>query len=205
MHKNVNRYPVSLSFVVFVVFVIGCAKLPSVELSKPDDGIYNPYGVAIDPVNQVQSATISKEAKGLATNTYKIPAKNIYVDRKREKKEDDGGKTLRISKISPVLQEWLSTKMADEPVKIIVTFQEDLQIPRLPELGEKESRESGKNRRSEAIKKLKRAREKSQAMSLKRLAEYGDFKQSDSFWIVNSVVGTVKIGGGLVSHHKIFV
>ena len=83
---------------------------------------------------------------------------------------------------------------ADEPVEIIVTFQEDLQIPRLPEPGAGESRENGKNRRAVAIKKLKRVREESQARSLKMLAEYGDLKPSESFWIVSSVVGSVRIG-----------
>lgn len=171
---------------------MGCA--PTRETTKEfNDGIYNPYGVAIDPVNQVQSVTISKDAKGLPTETYRIPAKNISVDRRQGKKEDDGGKERPISKISPVLKKWLSTKKADEPVEIIITFQEDLQIPRLPELSKSESREDGKNRRSQAIKKLEQARKESRAGALKRLAEYGDFKQSESFWIVNSVAGFVRI------------
>jgi hypothetical protein len=178
---------------VFVALTTGCA--PTEESTqKPDDGIYNPYDVKIDPVNRVQSVSISKEAKGLAAETYKIPAKNIYVDRKQEKKEDDAGKPRPSSKISPVLQEWLNTRSANESVQIIVTFHEDQRIPRLPELGENESRESGNNRRSEAISKLKRAREESQAKSLKRLAEYGGFKQTESFWIVNSVMGSVRLG-----------
>lgn len=180
-------------FFVFATSVMGCAPMMGTT-QKIDDDIYNPYGVEIDPVNQVQSAIISKEAKGLAVETYNIPDKNIYIDKKRKRKDVDGGETRPVSKVSPVLQEWLSTKKADEPVEIIVTFQEDLQIPRLPELREGERRENIKNRRAEAIKKLKAVRKESQAKSLKMLAEYGDFKPSESFWIVNSVAGFSRIG-----------
>jgi len=181
-----------IAAVVLAASAMGCA--PMMETTQKTGGdIYNPYGVKIDPVNRVQSAAISKDAKGLPGKAYNIPAKNMYVDRKREKKDDDGGETRPISKVSPVLQEWLRTRKADEPVEIIVTFQEDLQIPRLPELGEKESREKGKNMRAEAIQKLKRMREESHARTLKMMAEYGEFKPSESFWIVNSVVGSVRI------------
>lgn len=178
---------------VLIVATIACT--PTRESAqKPDDAIYNPYGVALDPVNQVSSAAVSRDAKGKVVDRYDIPVKNIYVDARVEKKEDDGAERRPVSKISPVLQEWLSTKRADEPVEVIITFQEDLKIPRLPELDAQEDREKGKHKRAEAIEALKRAREESQARSLKRLGEYGDFKQSEGFWIVNSVAGHVRIG-----------
>ncbi|CAH1081526.1 S8 family serine peptidase [Candidatus Nitrotoga sp. 1052] len=194
MQRNSNQYLVSLSFVVFVTSVIGCTTQTKVPEPKFDDGIHNPYGVVLDPLNQVRSASTSKDVTGEFSGTYEIPVKNIYIDEKYEKKDNDGGETRPISKISPVLLEWIGTKNADESVEIIVTFKEDTRIPRLPELGSEENREKGKTRRLDAINKLKRAREESQAQSLKKLAKYGNFKQSDSFWIVNSVVGTVKIG-----------
>lgn len=193
MKKNSTRYLIGVGFLVLITPVMGCTstKYPA---PKSDDGIYNPYGVTLDPLNVVRSASISKDAKGQATKTFKIPTKNIYVDRKSEKKDDDSGETRPFSKISPVLHDWINTKDGDDLIEIIVTFQEDLRIPRLPELGTDESREEGKTRRAEAIEKLKRARAKSQVRSLKNLSEYGQFKQSDSFWIVNSVAGMVRIG-----------
>ena len=193
MQKNSIRFPVSLSVVVLVASLIGCTTQPSVTVSKPDDGIHNPYGVTLDPLNQVRSASIT-DARGQIAETYHIPTKNIFIDEKSEKKEDDGRERPAISKISPVLQEWINTKKVDESAEIIVTFQEDLRIPRLPELGSGESRDEGKTRRADAIDTLKKARADSQARSVKKLAEYSTFKQSDSFWIVNSVVGTAKIG-----------
>lgn len=193
MHTSTIRKLRAVVACVAVASTIACAPTRETK-QEPADGIYNPYGVAIDPLNRVKSATISKEAKGVAGKTYDIPSKNIYVDERREKKEDDGGKAQPVSKISPVLQEWLSTKGADEPVEVIITFPEDLRIPRLPELDENESREEGENKREEAIRKLAQAREDSQARSLKKLAAYGDFKPSEGFWIVNSVAGSLRIG-----------
>jgi len=193
MDTNRIRYPVSLSIVVLAASLIGCATQPGVTVPKSDDGIYNPYGVMLDPLNQVRSASIA-DARGQVAETYDIPAKNIYIDKKSEMKEDDGRKSPVISKISPVLQEWIAKKKADESVDIIVTFQEDLRIPRLPELGSGESRDEGTTRRADAIDTLKKARAESQARSVKQLAKYGNFKQSDGFWIVNSVIGTAKSG-----------
>lgn len=178
---------------VFMASVTGCT-LTKDTAYKPDDSIYNPYLVKIDPINKVRSTSTSKYVKGQVSESYKIPAKNIYVDKKVRKKDGDRGETQRVSKISPVLQEWIRTKGADDSVEIIVTFQENLRIPRLPELGPNENREKGKTLRAEAIEKLKRSREKSQAKSLKALAEYGSFKKTERFWLVNSVVGTVRLG-----------
>jgi serine protease AprX len=161
---------------------------------KPNDGIHNPYGVRLDPLFQVKSASISKDAKGTATETYAIPAANIYIEKKLEEKKPDGvSDAPPVSKISPVLQQWLETKQPEETVEVIITFQEDLRIPRLPEteLGLQEDRT--KNRRLETIEDIKKAREASQGRSLKRLVEYGNFKPIQSFWIVNSVAGTARV------------
>lgn len=178
-----------------IVLGSSMACVPTRETRKESgDGIYNPYGVTLDPLNRVAAASISKDAKGVAEKPYEIPDKNIYVDERRARKEDDAVKIPPVSKISPVLQEWLATKKADEPVEVIVTFPEDQRIPRMPELGENQSREDGKNRRAEAIAKLAQARRDSQATHLKKLAEYGEFKPSEGFWIVNSVAGTIRLG-----------
>ncbi|MEO6421247.1 MAG: hypothetical protein ABIR84_00790 [Candidatus Nitrotoga sp.] len=194
MKQNSDQYLVSLSLAVCLTSLIGCTTQPKVTEPKLDDGIHNPYGVVLDPLNQVRSVSTSKDDSGQLSGMYEIPVKNIYMDERYAKKDSDSGETRPISKISPVLLEWISTKNADEPVEIIVTFKDDIRIPRLPELGAEENREKGTTRRLDAINTLKKARKESQAQSLKKLAEYGNFRQSDSFWIVNSVVGTVKIG-----------
>lgn len=190
MHTNATR--LLKAAIACTVFISAISALARETKQEPGDGIYNPYGVTLDPLNRVASASIEKDARGVAGEPYGIPAKNIYVDDRRDKKEDDAGKVPPVSKISPVLQEWLATKTADEPVQVIVTFPEDLRIPRMPELGENESRE-GKNRRVEAIAKLTEARKESQARRLKKLAKYGEFKPSEGFWIVNSVAGTIRL------------
>lgn len=177
---------------VFTVSVTGCATKNIVD--EPDLSIYNPYQVKIDPINKVQSTSTSKQVEGQASDSYKIPVKNIYRDNKVQKKRSERDEAPRVSKISPVLQEWIRTRGVDDSVEIIITFKENLLIPRLPELGSNEDREKGKTRRAEAIEKLKQLRQESQAKSLRALAEYGSFKKTDSFWLVNSVVGVVRLG-----------
>ena len=178
---------------VLMALVAGCSstKEPSYQ---PIDSIFNPYGVKVDRLNIIRSTSTSKFVKDQSAESYKILSKNIYFDSKVQKKETDKGDVQAVSKISPVLQQWISTKAADDTVEIIITFKDNLRIPRLPELQENEDREKANTRRAEAIEKLKRSREKSQLNSLKALSEYGNFKVSETFWLVNSAVGFVKLG-----------
>ncbi len=179
----------------FAVSVVGCGTKNIVDIvDEPDKSIYNPYQVKIDPINKVRSTSTSKQVEGQASDSYKIPGKNIYRDDKVQKKVSDRDEAPKVSKISPVLQEWIRTRGVDDSVEIIITFKENLLIPRLPELGSNEDREKGKTRRAEAIEKLRQLRKESQAKSLRALAEYGSFKRTDSFWLVNSVVGVVRLG-----------
>ena len=103
MQQHSKRCLVAVGVMVLVTSGMGCTSTKSPG-PQPDDGIYNPYKVPLDPLNVVRSASIAKDGQSQAAETVKILSKNIYIDRKSDKKEDDGGEARPVSKISPVLQ-----------------------------------------------------------------------------------------------------
>lgn len=158
-----------------------------------DDGIYNPYGVPLDPLYRVSNAVVGERDKQDA-KTYAVPPSKVYLDDHQQEKEPDPVYPGEPSKISPVLQQWLKDKDSSDQVEIIITLRNDMPIPRLPLLGEGESREKGGTRRDKAIDSLSRQRSESQGNQIKGLARYGDFKVTENFWIVNSVAGYTTLG-----------
>ena len=199
MRKGWRRSLAAVATTVLIVAVTGChgnaPKVGGDNYRLPvEDGIYNPYQVPLDPLYEVRSASISAEGKSVPAESYKIPARNIQVADQREKKDPERVEVPAPSKISPVLAEWLAKRDPGEPVDIIVTFQDAVRIPRLPDLGPGEDREKGGSRRAEAIQQLVREREGSQKEALAALAQYARFRPRESFWIVNSVVGSTTLG-----------
>ncbi len=177
-----------------LVLLTACTSARQPIRDLPGDRIYNPYEVPVDDMYEIRSAAISREGKSQAGETSKIPAGNIYLDERREPKEPEKIEPQPVSKISPVLREWIDSKGADEPVEIIVTFAEDQRIPLLPDLQTGADREKGETRRQAAIDKLKESRKRSQGRALEALSEYGGFEPIETFWIVNSIAGVARLG-----------
>lgn len=194
---NVQRLRQLIALTLAVLIGAGCASTgdPGGGADYPisDDGIYNPYSVPLDPLYRVSNAAVGERGKQDA-RTYAVPPSKVYLDDHQQEKEPDPIYPGKPSKISPVLQQWLKDKDSSEQVEIIITFRNDMPIPRLPLLGEGESREKGGTRRDKAIDSLVRQRSDSQGSQIKGLAQYGDFKATENFWIVNSVAGYTTLG-----------
>lgn len=204
MFRNSRALPILVACVV-LQGVGGCDyKKPVTRPDAPDreiapmptdDAIHNPYDVPVDPLFEVRSASVGPDGKGERGETYAIPEHNVYIDGQRGEKEREEGQTGGDdSKISPILAEWIASRAADEPVEILVTFQESLRIPRLPELADEESREEGKTRRAEAIRDLQAARERTRDERLESLAQYGRFEATEGFWLIDAVSGRTTLG-----------
>jgi hypothetical protein len=158
-----------------------------------DDGIHNPYDVPLDPLYRVSTAPVGEKARDFKAETYDVPKANVYVDDAREEKKADPVYQGETSNISPVLQQWLRQKPGDEQVDVIITFRNDLPLPRLPLLSDGEDREKGNTRRDEAIESLIKSRAERQGAQLRTLSRYGEFKPTENFWIVNSVVAQARL------------
>ena len=156
--------------------------------SAQESHIFNPYGVELEPLNIVFGAELGEKTLGDALKPFELEPRHFEDAENPDRKRPETIAQRDPSKISPVLQEWLRQGKPSDLVEIIVTFREDLTIPRLPELGKDEDREKW-TRRSDAIEDLRRARNESQAKSLARLQQYGELKRGDGFWIVNALTG----------------
>lgn len=193
MKRVKNLQLKSLLTTILIFSIVSCAGLKAPPI-QPDDGIYNPYKVKLDPVNKIHATSTSKYTKDQTRLVSNIPAKNIYSDKSVRVKNNDTKDLPKVSKISPVLQQLISKGEPEEKIAIIITFQEHLKIPRLPLLGKDEDRSKGQTTRGKAIEALKQERQRAQAVLLKNLTEFGRFELTENFWLVNSVVGKAKLG-----------
>lgn len=187
-------------YVLVLVFLTGagCTNLVDVgdnaDYPISDDGIYNPYEVPLDPLYRVSTAAVGIGDKQVDFDTFVVPPKKVYVDDRQQKKEPDPVYPGDTSKISPILQQWLKNKPVNTTVDVIITLENDMPIPRLPPLADGENREKADTRRDKAIDTLIRTRAENQGRQLSKLNQYAEFKETENFWIVNSVVVTTTLG-----------
>jgi len=158
------------------------------------DGIYNPYGVKLDPLYQVTNATQDKGARPVKATKYMLPPSRIYKDDRQQLKRPDFVPKIDKSKISPVLKAWLKKKDPAETVDVVMTFRENMHMPRLPDLAPGESRDRGVTQRAKAIETLSLTRGRRQAVQLDRVQQYAKFEITEKFWIVNSVAARIELG-----------
>lgn len=170
--------------------------LPNDVVNYPfkSDGIYNPYGVRLDPLYQISSAIMDKGSRPVKAGKSMLRPSRIYKDDKRQQKRLDFVPRPDKSKISPVLREWLHKKDPEKTVDVIITFRENMRMPRLPELGRGEKRGYGNTRRDKVIDSLARERSEKQSVQLNRLQHYADMKVTQKYWIVNSVAARMQLG-----------
>jgi serine protease AprX len=71
-----------------------------------------------------------------------------YEEAPKTVKSDEGIKPRPLSRIHPLVEQWLSTKAADDMVEVIVSVKEYMKIPRFPEPDIAQSREEGINRKA---------------------------------------------------------
>ncbi|WP_427156982.1 S8 family peptidase [Aliinostoc sp. HNIBRCY26] len=149
---------------------------------------YNPYQVPVDQTNTINSVFIPKT--GLSTDFKRgtLSRDNIYEVKFPLDKQSEPIPDIRKSKISPTLENLLQKSNPEDGVEVIITFQEDTQIPLLPELETGVEREKSQ-RRQEAIAELQAQRVKSQLALLERYKISSYFKPTEHFWIVNAVAG----------------
>ncbi|WP_373530203.1 S8 family serine peptidase [Nostoc sp.] len=155
---------------------------------------YNPYQVTVDQANQVNSVFIPREGNATRFKRSSIPKENIYQVRFPRDKEPEKIPDVPTSKISPVLNKWFQTKKLSDEVFVIITFQEDQQIPLLPELREGEKRDEVSKERQQAIEKIQATRTESQLRRIKQNKLFSSFKITQHFWLVNAVVGKIPLG-----------
>lgn len=188
--KNIAPTVRLATVLLAAIGMLGGGALPAVAAEKQPKE---------DPFNVINYVPLDKEAKSIKPLTKTtIPPKNIRRERIPEKKisPEEGG--LKLGKIHPALLMLLK----EDPgalVSVVVNVQEDLTIPRFPDLPSGETRESSVGQRilierSKLIDQLQKARVRSQASLLKAFEEEGiPVKVQEHFWIANAFLGEIAV------------
>lgn len=158
--------------------------MPEPRNAAHEKGIEDPFDVV--HVARVRKGKISKltvEELPWSAFTYAPFEKKRTRDREREREVDP---------IHPVLQTWLSEGAGDRREQLLITFREDLRIPRFPDPQPDQTRRSAANRRAAAVgERLAKEISTARADRYKELArELGELgcRQRDTFWLVNGML-----------------
>ena len=118
----------------------------------------NPFDAPVDRQGLINEVDIGKDARGKNFAQSELPLGAVYfAPIQRESKPDDQ-KPAAVSKLSPVLEEWLRSRNPNDDVDLIVTFADNPKLPLLPDFEPNDARESANTRRAQAIAAIAKER-----------------------------------------------
>jgi serine protease AprX len=168
-----------------------------VDDGTPTDGEPRLAGrEAPDPTDVVRGAVMDG-AGVVSRETTEIPVSafsehDMDVDEEEIPGEDP-------ETIHPVLQEWLETRPADDVEELLVTFRDNVDIPRFPEPATDEPRTSATNRQvrsrtAELIEGIRSQRAGEYDRLAEELADFGA-EEVERFWLVKTLAVEMPLGG----------
>jgi hypothetical protein len=132
-----------------------------------------------------------------------------YKEEPKTIKPDEGTKLHPLSRMHPLVEQWLTTKAADDMVEVIVSVKEYMKVPRFPEPDTAKSREEGVNRKAlersgELVNQLSSKRKEYNARFRQYVAEFQG-KMVEEYWLVPAlrVVLSVKSIRSLLQNEEI--
>jgi len=151
---------------------------------------FSRYSEEEDPFNIIYRIEVGEGLRTGHLSVEPLPA-DALMDRPRSDKTIEGTETPPV-KIHPLLTEWLAKRPRDEQKLLVITFKDDLQLPRFPELKD-ESRDSKANREVlHRIKHLVEAIEKVRSEDYKRIRDElrRQFKAKvlETYWLIKGAV-----------------
>lgn len=151
-----------------------------------------------DPFNLINSVLL--ERGEIAKRLHdKIPEDAFSYEKQDEKKCEDEPEERKPEKIHPVLQEWLESRPEDEAELIIISFRDDLRIPRFPDPNPDEPRDSRYNqeamKRADAlVEELTEQRAGFYEEMAAELRQQYDLEVINTFWIINAMLVKMPLG-----------
>ena len=150
-----------------------------------------------DPFNLVHSARIRKGRIERST-TSELPwdaLSNAPFDKKRTKERPR--RPRRPSKLHPLLERWISER-GGEREELVITFRDDLTIPRFPNPATDEARESKKNRKADRhadalVKAITARRAEEYERIGADLRERGQVEVTETFWLAKAMLVTMPL------------
>ncbi len=157
--------------------------------------IVNPDGRSNeDPVDVIFALTLDNGKVTPRDRIVRIRRSRAPFDRTKEQ----GPEEVAPSKIHPLLEKWLSARDASAVEPLVITFRDELKIPRFPEPAIGEPRESAMNKRilvrNEAlVHDIRRKRRGGYARMAKKLEGLG-VRFTEEFWLVHAVRADTPLG-----------
>jgi serine protease AprX len=152
-----------------------------------------------DPANVIYSVDIDKDGRigRLAQSALSERAFSFDpVDPRSKRDEIQPGAP---SRIHPELEQLLTTGDDQQIIAVLIGLNEDIQIPRLPDLPAGEKRDSAlgqslARQQDQIIDGLRRARQQSQAGLVARLQEQHKLVVQEQFWLINGFLAELPLG-----------
>jgi len=150
-----------------------------------------------DEYHLIHSAEMSEKGVGKIATARLNPKLATYEEFKRDKREKVAA--VVVERIHPVLVKWLESRDPNEYETLILTFNENITIPRLPNPRDDLPRDAKENLAIDAenqkiIGELQARRKALHERLAKSLYQDHGAEMIDSFWLVNGVVVKMPLG-----------
>jgi hypothetical protein len=137
-------------------------------------------------------------AKIASVSRAEIPKDAFSFEPFDQKKEERPPDVRAPRKIHPLLEKWLGSRDAGSTETVVITFRENMQIPRFPEPSIAESRESDTNKRvmarnADIIEGLRAKRAEDLSVMEKRLSAF-NARVTEQFWLVRAFEVKMSLG-----------
>lgn len=151
-----------------------------------------------DPFNLIHSALL-KKGKVSRYSSKEIPWHAFSKERFEKKEAEDKEKKRRPAKMHPLLKEWTANRVGTETEQVLITFHDELTIPRLPEPDTDKSRESVTNKKvlrqaERLVEEIKERRAEKYNQLAHELGERHEAKVVETFWLINAVLVEMPLG-----------
>ncbi len=144
-----------------------------------------------DPQNIIYNARF-ENAETSDVIREELPADAIYEAPFEEKELEELPEPQPPEKIHPLLREWLNTRAAERDL-ILITFVDDIIIPRFPEPAIKEPRNSSRNREllaraDELVRQITNRRAEIYGQLAAELRDRYEAEVMETFWLIKGMV-----------------
>ncbi len=188
--KGENLRPAVL--ILMLLFAAGCAS----SYDRPADPgpTIAPLSTDLretpDPDNVIHTLQV-ENGKIVASSSTEIPKEAFSFQELDRRKDEKVPEPRPPEKIHPLLEKWIGSRAADSTEAVVVTFRDNMVVPRFPEPAIGESRDSPTNKRvqarnAEIIESLRAKRAEDYAGMGKVLSRYGG-QITEQFWLVRAV------------------
>ena len=151
-----------------------------------------------DPVNVVHTARLSK-GRVAKYARVDLPWHAFAYAPIEKKRATDRERERRVDKLHPRLKEWIAKRGVDESEEIVITFHDELTIPRFPELDPTRSRATDVNRRQlreagRLVEEIKERRAARYERLARELAREHKAKVLETFWLISGALVKMPLG-----------